>query len=127
MMKKTLVTVALTAAGLGGLGLVPAPANAGHTPEQCANGLVIVHSNGSSAWAESGDAKYQLVGIDGRVSGAFLDKSGTLQTFSDTFQKEWTSGKKDVAVVCDGENHWSDPSTGEYFDESFRATLREVQ
>jgi hypothetical protein len=125
MIKKTLVTAAATACSLLSLGL--APAYAEHTTEHCANGAVLVHANGASVSAESGDAKYQLVGIEGSYSGVYRDKSGTLTSYSGSFEKSWTSGKKDVALVCDVAGHVDGPTTGEYEDHSFHVTLRQVQ
>jgi hypothetical protein len=127
MLKKTLLTAAATAVACAGLGLAPGAASAGTYTEHCANGQVVVHTSGNAVWAESGDAKYQLVAIEGSYSGAYLDKNGVLTPYSGTFDKTWTSGKKDVALVCDGSNHESNPTTGEYSDETFRATLRQVQ
>ena len=127
MIKKMLVATALTAGCVGALGLGPVAAHAEHTTEQCQNGVVVVHSNGSSVWAESGDAKYQLVAIEGSYSGVYLDKTGTLTPYSGSFDKSWTSGKKGVALVCDVVGHIDGPTAGEYEDHSFHVSLRQVQ
>lgn len=131
-MKKALTrafvgTVAI--ATLGGLSAMPAGAvSKNGQVEVCETGEVIVHTNGNAVWAESGDAKYQLVSIDGHVEGVYLDKkTGLPVNFSFDFSKTWTSGKKDVAITCQGTHQETGPGIGEYANETFTATLRQVQ
>lgn len=96
--------------------------------EQCANGAVIVHSDGASIWAASGDAKYQLVSLDGTGNGQYLDKkTGELTPFSFEFHKVYGSGKKDTALTCVGHRDEFGPGSGEEFHLDFTAVLRSVQ
>lgn len=90
---------------------------------------VLVHTNGSSVWAVSGDAKYQLVAIDGTTYGTFYDKkTDTLVPFGpNPYAKTWAKGNQTSDFTCTGSDHETDPATGAQFDLDFTATLRQVQ
>ena len=130
MNKKTLGGVlgsVCATAAIVALSTAPAFAVPSGQVEHCADGLVLVHSSGSSVWAASGDAKYQLVSIDGTVTGEFYNKkTGELEPFADSFTKTWTSSKKDVVETCEGTNHEVLPNGG-FDDVSFTAELRLVK
>ncbi len=124
-------TAAVTGLGLAALIGLPATVSAqpaSGTVSQCADGLVVVHTDGQSIWADSGDAKYQLVEIDGTASGHYLDKkTGQLVPFSFDFSKTWTSGNKPVIETCVAHHDQTNPTTGEDEHIDITAQLRQVQ
>ena len=113
-----------------GLAVVPAGAVVQNGQvEHCQEGAVLVHTNGQSVWAVSGDAKYQLIAIDATVSGTFFDKkTDTLVPFGpDPFAKTWARGNQNSDLTCTGSNTQTDPNTGASFTIDFVVQLRQVQ
>ncbi len=124
------VVLALAAAPLGSFLASPAGAapKTGQV-EHCAGGLVVVHTDGQSVWAESGDAKWQLVAITGTASGTFFDKkTDQLIPFGPfPIDKTWAKGNQTIDQTCTGSSSSTDPDTGAQFNLRFVASLRQVQ
>jgi DNA-binding beta-propeller fold protein YncE len=126
------VAVVAVCVGAVTLGLAVVPAGAvdqNGQVEHCQEGAVLVHSNGNSVWAVSGDAKYQLIAIDATQFGTFFDKkTDTLVPFGpDPYVKTWAQGNQNSDLTCTGTNTQTDPDTGAFFTIDFTVELRQVQ
>ena len=125
------VTTALAVSALSVAGapeVSAAPKNA--EVKTCDDGTVIFTTNGQSVWAGSGDAKYQLIRVDGSGTGLWFDKkSDAYYPFEETISQTWGSDKLDATLTCTGHDHieWTTgPNKGSSFDLDFTAQLRQV-
>lgn len=121
-----LAAIAAVTLGSAPAGAVPGDANA----KICDDGTVLFTTNGQAVWASSGDAKYQLIAVDGSGTGTWYDKkTDAYYPFEETISQTWGSGQHPADLTCTGHDHieWTTgPNKGSTFDLDFVAQLRAV-
>ena len=124
------LALTLAALPLGTILASPAiAANQNGFVEHCNEGLIVFHSLGNSFWAESGDAKWQLIDFHSTTYGTYYDKkTGQLVAFGPlTYDKTWAKGNQTLDQTCTASDSVTDPNTNAQFNVNFTASLRQVQ